>query len=107
MKKPRIMFADSTKVDQLEKWINKVVEAILGHHDAMITDLSCISDFASTSLTENDFNEEGKLNLSYEEYNNKIDEWTKNISHKLGVEVDISDYIWQVAERVKANESSN
>lgn len=76
--KPRkIVFAANTKIDQLLEWVNHVLEAV-GHPEALVTDLSTIGDFPS-----------GRVNLD-------------KICKKLGFEVAAKDYIWEVAEQVRA-----
>jgi len=73
----KIELAEHDKIDFLQDYVDKVLEAI-GHPEALVTNESLVWDFTS---------DKGKL---------------KRVSKKLGFDVDPNDYIWQLAERYKA-----
>lgn len=85
-KKPKIELASQCKIDQLLEYVDIVLEA-LGHPEALVTDESEIWDFHPSK--------------------NGQAEWLKEISEKLGIDVTIRDYIWEVAEHVRAQRWSS
>jgi hypothetical protein len=79
----KIEFASRNKLDQLAEWVEIVLEAV-GHPEAFVSDGSSIWDFHPLK--------EGQ------------EEWLKEVSDKLGFPVSTKDYIWEVAEQVRANQ---
>jgi hypothetical protein len=80
----KISLARSSKVDKLDLWVDKVLK-ILGHGDALVTDMSTLWDFFD--IFNNNEDKEKKL----------LSKWEK----KLGFPVKGSDYIWKVAQKFK------
>lgn len=76
-----IEFACHLEIDRLEPegWIEKALE-IIGHPEALITDWSTLWDFSPGVGDE---------------------QWYDELSEKFGFEVNKSDYIWRLAERLK------
>jgi hypothetical protein len=85
-KKIKFQLANQDKIKELQPYIDKVLKA-LGHSEALVTDESMVADFVNVFS--------GKSAVLKD---------LKKISKKLNFSVSSSDYIWQVAEKVKANE---
>jgi len=75
----KIEYAKRTRTETLRPWISKVLEAV-GHPEAFVTDKSTVSDF-----------------FSMDDRAGKAEE----ISKKLGVTLKLSDYIIDVANRIR------
>lgn len=69
----------------LREYVNIVLEAV-GHPEAYVTDESSIWDFHPMKKGQED--------------------WLKKVSEKLGFEVTTKDYLWEVAEQVRAKQWS-
>jgi len=67
--------APSNKVKKLELWVKQVLK-IIGHPDALVTDMSTIWDFIDTDENEK-----------------FLPKWSK----KLGFKISGDDYIWEIA----------
>jgi|APSaa5957512622_1039677.scaffolds.fasta_scaffold01081_7 hypothetical protein len=66
--KPKVVFAPSDQVEDLEHWVDVVLAAI-GHPEALVSDESCFSDFQPFSVTRAE-----------------IEDWHVDIQAKLGLE---------------------
>lgn len=82
--KPTITFAPDLEISRLEigGWINKALEAI-GHPEALVTDYSSVWDFMDNTGDPHDI------------------EWLNERSEAIGFEIEKSDLIWRLAERLK------
>lgn len=76
---------------KLEPFVNRVLEAI-GKPEAFVTDKSVVEHF----MFEVRIDESGN-----EKVFKKGKEFIDEVSDKLGVDVAESDYIWEVAERLR------
>lgn len=76
----KVEFAPELHVGDLGEYVDRVLDA-LGFGTAWVSDMSCVSDFP---LDSDDL---------------------EKASQELGVEVGFSDYIYQVAQRLKDSES--
>lgn len=79
--KMKIVCAPQDKVSDLEYWVNRILE-VVGHPEALVTDESSLWDFFP-------FNEEAD--------ENKV----RAIQNKLGVNVSLSDYLVDIAQRMR------
>lgn len=75
----QVTYARSTRVNDLRKWIDKVLDAV-GHPEAFVTDLSTFSDFWARD---------------------ERDEQARKTSKKLGLRVEPSDCIVDAASRLR------
>lgn len=77
----RIELASQSKIDQFQEYVDAVLEA-LGHPEALVTDESKIWDFYPFK--------EGR------------EDSLKKLSDKLGFQITTKDYIWEIAEQLRA-----
>lgn len=77
----KIEYASRSHTERIRPWVQKVLEAV-GHPEAFVTDKSTISDF---------FNIDDR------------DGRAEEISKKLGVPLKLSDYVVDVANKVRLN----
>ena len=90
-KKKKIKFAERDHIKYLESYVQKVLE-ILGHPEALVSDLSIIGDFMG-------YSDYFKNNITINcDKQNK--EQLQKISDQLGFEVKNDDYIWEVAKKL-------
>lgn len=82
----KIELAPQFRIDELHKYVVRVLKA-MGHEEALVTDESKISDFKPF------FWEEKKDNQK----------WLTSLKKKLKIEVKMTDYVVDVAEKLKAN----
>lgn len=78
----RIEHAERDKVEDLDKYVQKVLEAI-GHPEAFVTDESMIWDF-----------------VPHLRPSSEMQAFLDELSDKLGFEVKHQDYIWDLAKRM-------
>jgi len=81
----KIVPADKNKIDALREYVMVVLEAV-GHPEAYVTDESSIWDFHPIKKGQ--------------------EAWLKKVSSRLGFKVATRDYIWEVAEQVRAKQWS-
>jgi hypothetical protein len=80
-KKFKIVLAEQDYIVLFGAEVDVVLEA-MGHPEALVTDISCVSDFCLT-----------KKELA-------------SLREELGVRVSDHDYVWEVAERVRKRASN-
>jgi len=79
--------ASQDKVNDLEKYVGKVLEA-LGHPEALVTDESRVFDFTHFIMDE-------------QEYEKDKNEQLLKAFKELGIEIDEDDYIYRIADKLR------
>jgi len=82
----KIMFASEQEVQRLAKYVEKVLK-VFGHPEAWVSDLSSVADFLCCFSTEKE--QSAKL---------------RKFAKAFGFEVEMSDLVWKVAERLQKAE---
>lgn len=80
-----IEYACRDRVTLLKSWVKKVLTAI-GHPEAFVTNQSMVSDFLPSGID-----------------NTMKNNFAKELGEKLGIRVDLKDYIVDVAQKLRLN----
>ena len=83
-----IIFAPSNQIEELRPYVDKVLE-VLGHPNAWVSDMSYITDFDETETAK------------------EKKKWLKDISSKLGLDVNKIRSIVEIAKHLKERENTN
>lgn len=96
MNQPKIVSAPTERIKELQFLVQQVMNA-LGYPGAFVTDRTRVGDFwaAKEVLAR-------RNGATEEEIDRVISREIKTVAERLGVEVGPRDFVWQVAERLKA-----
>ncbi len=91
---------------ELEPYVEKILEAV-GHPEAMVSDMSMIGDFCDKYDLAPDPEMSAKKGRNIHKMIRRPEEektWLEDVSAKVGFEVKMDNYIYQVAEKLQKEE---